>query len=57
MTKEKMTLKERDKKHLWHPLTQHQLHPESVAIVKAEGCTLYDEDGGRTNRRTHGRAD
>ncbi|WP_369999475.1 adenosylmethionine--8-amino-7-oxononanoate transaminase [Winogradskyella sp.] len=40
-----MTLKERDKKHLWHPLTQHQLHPESVAIVKAEGCTLYDEDG------------
>ncbi len=45
MTKEKMTLKERDKKHLWHPLTQHQLHPESVAIVKAEGCTLYDEDG------------
>jgi len=40
-----MTLKERDKKHLWHPLTQHQLHPESVAIVKAEGCTLHDEDG------------
>ncbi len=40
-----MTLKERDKKHLWHPLTQHQLHPESVAIVKAEGCTLQDEDG------------
>ncbi|WP_430466982.1 adenosylmethionine--8-amino-7-oxononanoate transaminase [Winogradskyella ouciana] len=40
-----MTLKERDKKHLWHPLTQHQLHPESIAIVQAEGCTLYDEDG------------
>ncbi|MEM9679150.1 MAG: adenosylmethionine--8-amino-7-oxononanoate transaminase [Bacteroidota bacterium] len=40
-----MTLKERDKKHLWHPLTQHQLHPESIAIVKAEGSMLYDEDG------------
>ncbi|WP_179344066.1 adenosylmethionine--8-amino-7-oxononanoate transaminase [Winogradskyella ursingii] len=42
-----MSLSERDKKHLWHPLTQHQLHPESVAIVKAEGCTLYDEDGNK----------
>jgi len=40
-----MNLKQRDKKHLWHPLTQHQLHPESVAVVKAKGCTLYDEDG------------
>ncbi|WP_296384107.1 adenosylmethionine--8-amino-7-oxononanoate transaminase [Winogradskyella sp.] len=40
-----MSLKERDKKHLWHPLTQHQLHPESVAIIKAEACTLHDEDG------------
>ncbi|MFD2726511.1 adenosylmethionine--8-amino-7-oxononanoate transaminase [Hyunsoonleella rubra] len=40
-----MTLKERDKKHLWHPLKQHQLQPESMAIVKAKGCTLTDEDG------------
>ncbi|AUS07289.1 adenosylmethionine--8-amino-7-oxononanoate transaminase [Pseudotamlana carrageenivorans] len=40
-----MTLKQRDKKHLWHPLTQHKLHPESIAIIKAKGCILTDENG------------
>ena len=40
-----MSLKERDKKHLWHPLKQHQTHPESLAIVKAKGCILTDEEG------------
>ena len=40
-----MTLKERDKKHLWHPLTQHKLHPEAIAIKKAKDCVLTDEDG------------
>ncbi len=40
-----MTLQERDKKHLWHPLTQHQLHPDHLAIVRAKGCVLYDENG------------
>lgn len=40
-----MTLQERDKKHLWHPLTQHQLHPEALAITKAKDCVLTDEDG------------
>jgi adenosylmethionine-8-amino-7-oxononanoate aminotransferase len=40
-----MNLKQRDKKHLWHPLKQHQLHPESLAIIKAKGCILTDEDG------------
>tara|TARA_R110002073_G_scaffold108336_9_gene243673 strand:- start:104073 stop:105338 length:1266 start_codon:yes stop_codon:yes gene_type:complete len=40
-----MTLQERDKKHLWHPLKQHQLNPESLAIVKAKGCILTDESG------------
>ena len=40
-----MNLQERDKKHLWHPLKQHQLHPESLAIVKAKGCILTDEKG------------
>lgn len=42
-----MTLKERDKKHLWHPLTQHKLHPESIAITKANGCILTDEDNNK----------
>ncbi|WP_439130603.1 adenosylmethionine--8-amino-7-oxononanoate transaminase [Polaribacter sp.] len=41
----KAYLQERDKKHLWHPLKQHQTHPESLAIVKAKGCVLTDENG------------
>lgn len=40
-----MTLKERDKKHLWHPLRQHQVNPDSLGIVKAKGCILTDEHG------------
>ncbi|MEC3906459.1 adenosylmethionine--8-amino-7-oxononanoate transaminase [Tamlana sp. 2201CG12-4] len=40
-----MTLKDRDKKHLWHPLTQHKTHPDALAITKAKGCVLTDEDG------------
>ncbi|WP_417443047.1 adenosylmethionine--8-amino-7-oxononanoate transaminase [Joostella sp.] len=40
-----MTLSERDKKHLWHPLTQHKLHPEAIAITHAKGAVLYGEDG------------
>ncbi len=39
------SLSERDKKHLWHPLTQHKLHPEMLAIAKARGAVLYDEHG------------
>ncbi|MEC7263588.1 MAG: adenosylmethionine--8-amino-7-oxononanoate transaminase [Bacteroidota bacterium] len=38
-------LSERDKKHLWHPLTQHKTHPEMLGITKAQGALLYDEDG------------
>lgn len=40
-----MTLQERDKKHLWHPLTQHKLHPDHLAITRADGVMLYDENG------------
>ncbi|WP_417800459.1 adenosylmethionine--8-amino-7-oxononanoate transaminase [Tenacibaculum sp.] len=40
-----MNLQERDKKHLWHPLKQHQTHPNSLGIVKAKGCLLTDEHG------------
>ncbi len=40
-----MNLQERDKKHLWHPLTQHKLHPNHLAIVKAKGCVLTDDAG------------
>ena len=38
-------LQQRDKKHIWHPLTQHKLHPEAKPIVKAKGALLYDEEG------------
>lgn len=39
-----MNLQERDKKHLWHPLTQHHLQNHILAIVKAKGALLYDEN-------------
>ncbi|MBL4659895.1 MAG: adenosylmethionine--8-amino-7-oxononanoate transaminase [Alcanivoracaceae bacterium] len=40
-----MSLIERDKKHLWHPLTQHQLQADFLPIIKAKGALLYDENG------------
>ncbi len=40
-----MTLAERDKKHLWHPLTQHKLYPDHLPIVRAKGALLYDDKG------------
>lgn len=42
-----MSIKQRDKNHIWHPLTQHKLHPETMAITKAKDCMLYDEDGNQ----------
>ena len=39
-----MTLQERDKKYLWHPLTQHKLHPNHLAITKAKGALLFDDN-------------
>lgn len=39
------SLSERDQKHLWHPLTQHKIHPKMLGIVKAKGALLYDENG------------
>ena len=40
-----MNLVGRDKKYLWHPLTQHKTAAPPVGIVKAEGALLYDEEG------------
>ena len=42
-----MSLQHRDKNHLWHPLTQHKLHPDTIAITKANGCVLTDENGNK----------
>ena len=40
-----MSISERDKKHLWHPLTQHKLGKEHLVIAKAKEALLFDEDG------------
>jgi adenosylmethionine-8-amino-7-oxononanoate aminotransferase len=40
-----MSISKRDKKHIWHPLNQHKTHPESIAITRAQNCTLFDESG------------
>ncbi|MBT8295980.1 MAG: adenosylmethionine--8-amino-7-oxononanoate transaminase [Gramella sp.] len=42
---EKDSLAARDKKHLWHPLTQHKVSPEMLPIVKAKSCVLTDDKG------------
>jgi adenosylmethionine-8-amino-7-oxononanoate aminotransferase len=38
-------LSARDKKHLWHPLTQHKLNKRQLPIVSAKDALLFDEDG------------
>jgi len=38
-------LSERDQKHLWHPLTQHQTAAPRLGIVKAKGALIWDEAG------------
>lgn len=40
-----MRIQDRDKKHLWHPLTQHKTHPDTLAIKSGKGAMLYDEAG------------
>ena len=40
-----MRLQERDKKHIWHPLTQHKTHPNVLPIKSAKGALLFDENG------------
>jgi len=39
------SLAERDKKHLWHPLTQHKTSAEMLPIKSAKGCILTDDKG------------
>ncbi|MBL7887760.1 MAG: adenosylmethionine--8-amino-7-oxononanoate transaminase [Flavobacterium sp.] len=40
-----MNLSERDKKHNWHPYTQHKTAPNFPAIVKGKDALLWDENG------------
>jgi len=39
-----MKLTERDQKHIWHPLTQHKVQQEILAVKKAKGVYITDED-------------
>ena len=39
------SLSKRDQKYIWHPLTQHKLNPELLAITSAKGAVLTDESG------------
>ncbi|NEV92596.1 adenosylmethionine--8-amino-7-oxononanoate transaminase [Psychroflexus sp. YR1-1] len=39
------SISRRDQKHIWHPLTQHKLNPELLAIKSAKGALLKDESG------------
>ncbi len=41
------SISKRDKKYLWHPLTQHKLNATMLAITKAKGCILVDEEGNK----------
>lgn len=38
-------LSQRDKKHIWHPLTQHQTAAPRLGIVEAKGALIWDEEG------------
>ena len=40
-----MSLTERDRKYIWHPLTQHQTATTPRGIVSASGAVLIDERG------------
>lgn len=40
-----MTILEKDSKHLWHPLTQHQTAREPIVITRAKGAVMYDDAG------------
>ena len=40
-------LSERDRKYLWHPLTQHKTHGPMLGIRSARGIYLYSEEGRR----------
>ena len=42
-----MTLRERDKKAIWHPYTQEKTAADNIIMVRGEGAYLYDESDTR----------
>ena len=39
------TLIEADRRHVWHPFTQHATERDPVPVVRAKGASLFDEQG------------
>jgi hypothetical protein len=35
----------RDKRHVWHPYTQHGTESEPIVIARAKGASLFDAEG------------
>ena len=35
----------RDRRHVWHPFTQHGTEAEPILIAAARGASLYDAEG------------
>lgn len=40
-----MNVLEKDKRHCWHPFTQHQTERDPVVVTNAKGACLYTETG------------
>jgi adenosylmethionine-8-amino-7-oxononanoate aminotransferase len=36
---------ELDKRHIWHPFTQHATERDPIVVTRAKGASLYDESG------------
>src|ERR1041384_763894 len=41
------SVRELDRRHIWHPYTQHFDAPAPAVVVRAEGAYLYDDSGRR----------
>ena len=40
-----MSIKENDKKYVWHAYTQHKTSGEAIPIVRAKDALMWDENG------------
>jgi len=38
----------RDRRHVWHPFTQHGTESEPIVIARAKGASLFDADGNES---------
>ena len=45
MTMADFDIREADRRHVWHPYTQHAVAGEPRPIARARGAYLYDVDG------------